>query len=78
MEMWNHWWKYGLGSSAIAPLHQNLHQQVGKRVLTGVVVGSVMALGVKEGNVSERGRGRCPAATQARERHKELMRTLGR
>jgi hypothetical protein len=78
METWNHWQKDGLGSSAITPLHQNLHKQAGKRVLTRTVVGSAVVLGIEEGNDGERGWRRCPAAAQARGRHKELMRTLGR
>jgi hypothetical protein len=78
METWNHWQKDGLGGSAIAPLHQNLHKQAGKSVLTRTVVGSAVVLSVEEGNDGERGWRRCPAAAQARGRHKELMRTLGR
>jgi hypothetical protein len=44
----------GLDSSAIAPLHQNLHKQVGKRVLTRTAVGSVVVLSIEEGNGSKR------------------------
>jgi hypothetical protein len=77
METWNHWRKDGLGSLEITPLHQNLHQHAGKRVLIRVAVSSVVALIVKEGNVGERGQGRCPATAEARGRHKEPMRTLG-
>jgi hypothetical protein len=57
METWNHWRKDGLGSSAIAPLHRNLHQHARKRVLMGVAVSSVVALIIEEGNVDERGQG---------------------
>jgi hypothetical protein len=70
MEMWNHWQKDGLGSSAITLLHRNLHKQAGKRVLTGTTLGSVLALSIEEGNDDERGRGWCHTATQARGRHK--------
>jgi hypothetical protein len=72
------WQENNLWHPANLSLYQNLKGDSGSGILTGAKLDSVVVLDVEEGNNGKRGRGRCPATTQAKGRHKELMRTLGR
>jgi hypothetical protein len=77
MKTWNHQRDSGLGSSGMAPQHRDLLKLARKGVSTRAAVSLVVVLGVEEGNGGEKGWGWCRAAARARERHKELMWTLG-
>jgi hypothetical protein len=46
----NRWWENDPWHSANTPLHRNIQGDGGNGVLTGEELGSVVALGVKEGN----------------------------
>jgi hypothetical protein len=77
-----HHWRQGLRRKHLQRpsytlLHRSLEGESSCGVLTGVELSLTVALGVDEGNSGEKGRGRRPAATQAKGRHKKLMWTLG-